>query len=324
MGAGDFSVYQAKERAAVSVRYGDARVTSAAPPTAGGLTMGEILEVVEPLKLRQYGAGSGEALHRFTEATRLAYQDRYAYIGDSDVVQVPAHGLLDPAFAAERRALIDPAKANGHPTPGDPWPHEPGGRPAGAAADGASSGREGPHTTHFTVVDKWGNIASVTSTIEDVFGSGILVPGRGIMLNNELTDFDFRPGGPNEVGPHKRPRSSMAPTILERGGQPFAAYGSPGGPTITTTATEVTLDLLEYGMTLPEAVAAPRTFAADYPGVAWEAGTPAAALDLLRQRGDQPDAAPSVIGNVQGAWRDPAGWHGVADHRDGDGGVAYA
>jgi gamma-glutamyltranspeptidase/glutathione hydrolase len=144
------------------------------------------------------------------------------------------------------------------------------------------------------------------------------------MLNNELTDFDFAPGGPNEVGPHKRPRSSMAPTILSRDGKPFAAYGSPGGPTITTTVTEITLDLLEFGMTLPDAVAAPRVFSADYPHVTWEQGVPAASLEVLRQRGDQPDALPIPIGNVQGVWLDGAGWHGVADHRDGVGGVVLA
>jgi gamma-glutamyltranspeptidase / glutathione hydrolase len=315
----DLREYKSIQREPIGLEYRDHRVVSFPPPSAGGLTMLEMLGILEPLDLRSKGHNSADALHLMIEAMHLAYQDRFAYIGDSDVVDVPMRGLLSPAFHDERRSLIDPLRANPDPRPGDPWKHE--GQPSG---DGrAFEPDSSTHTTHFVVVDGWGNIASVTTTIEAVFGTGMVVPGYGFFLNNELTDFDFTPGGPNQVGPHKRPRSSMTPTIVFQGDRPMFALGSPGGATITTTVLQVLLNVLEFKMALPDAVAAPRIFSATYPDVTWESGLDDEVRTELGSRGHRFVDDPGRIGNVQAALWVDGSWQGVADNRAGQGGVEY-
>jgi gamma-glutamyltranspeptidase / glutathione hydrolase len=279
----------------------------------------EMLGILEPLDLAAKGHNTADTLHLMIEAMHLAYQDRYAYIGDADFVDVPVTGLLHPAFHAERRALIDPAQANRDPQPGNPRKYED----PGASSQEAASADSSVHTTHFVVVDGWGNIATVTTTIESVFGTGMVVPGYGFLLNNEMTDFDFQPGGPNSVAPYKRPRSSMTPTIVMDTSGPIFALGSPGGPTITTTVMQVLLNVLEHGMSLEEAVKAPRIYSATYPSVRWEVGIDASVRGALAARGHQPDAVGGRIGNVQSALFVGSGWIGVADTRAGQGGVEY-
>ncbi|HEX9817147.1 MAG TPA: gamma-glutamyltransferase, partial [Candidatus Thermoplasmatota archaeon] len=206
----DLRKYEAKVREPLELEYNGHRVVSFPPASAGGLTMLEMLGILEPFELGKKGHNSADTLHLMIEAMHLAYQDRYAYIGDADVVDVPIRGLLSPAFHAARRVLIDPARANDDPSPGDPRKHD--GSQGGV--DPAYARDSSVHTTHYVVVDGWGNIATVTTTIESVFGTGMVVPGFGFLLNNEMTDFDFRPGGPNSVAPNKRPRSSMTPTLV--------------------------------------------------------------------------------------------------------------
>jgi gamma-glutamyltranspeptidase/glutathione hydrolase len=199
------------------------------------------------------------ALHDYLEASRLAFADRNAYVGDPAFVDVPLRGLLSRSFAAERAALVGEQALVSPVAPGDP---RDDGRPVGPT-DQVSAARAGS-TTHLTVSDRAGNVVSYTFTIEQAGGNGIVVPGYGFLLNNELTDFNLNADGSstpteaNSVRGGKRPRSSIAPTIVLRDGRPLLAVGSPGGATIITTVLQILLDRLDFGMSLPDAIAAPR------------------------------------------------------------------
>jgi gamma-glutamyltranspeptidase/glutathione hydrolase len=201
-----------------------------------------------------------DVLHHYLEATALAFADRAKYVGDPAYVNPPTEGLLDDAFAADRAACIDPDQAATKPVPAGTVSSSYDG-----VCDAASAGRTDPDTenlstTHLTTADRWGNVVSYTLTIEQTGGSGIVVPGRGFLLNNELTDFTavYDEADPNRIQPGKRPRSSMSPTIVLRHGRPVLVIGSPGGSTIITTVLQVLINRLDLGMSLPDAVAAPR------------------------------------------------------------------
>jgi len=234
------------------------------PPSSGGLTLLQMLGMLERFPLgdpaRGYGFGSPQSLHVMIEAMRLAFADRAAWIGDDDFVPVPRKGLLNPDYLATRAALIHASQRMETPLAGDPTPWDTAVRSSKPALTRAES----PHTTHFSIVDRWGNVVSYTSTIEATWGSGITVPGYGFLLNNELTDFNFMPAadtasdGANDLAPGKRPRSSMAPMLLFKDGRFVAAYGSPGGATIINSVLNVTLNLIDHGMTMQQAIAAPR------------------------------------------------------------------
>jgi gamma-glutamyltranspeptidase/glutathione hydrolase len=178
------------------------------------------------------------ALHYFLEASRFSFADRNAYLADPDFEDVPLAELLSDGFADDRRALITDIAAASPVPPGDPLSRE---------------------TTHLVVSDRTGTVVSYTFTIESTGGNGIVVPGRGFLLNNELTDFNFDSlTHPNRADGGKRPRSSMSPTIVLNGGRPFLAVGSPGGSMIITTVLQVLLERLDLGATLPRAIASPR------------------------------------------------------------------
>ncbi|HYY45953.1 MAG TPA: gamma-glutamyltransferase [Candidatus Angelobacter sp.] len=245
----DLADYDVVDREPVATSYRGLTIAGMGPPSSGGSTIGEALNILEGFDLG--GMSRVQALHRYLESTRLAYADRNAYLGDPDVVDVPLTGLLSKDFAAQRRALIGPTAATSPVAPGNPYPFQ-------EDAQSADSDREGPSTTHLTVADRWGNFVSYTFTIEQIGGSGMVVPGRGFLLNNELTDFEPVPGRANSPGPGKRPRSSMSPTIVFLGGRPVLALGSPGGSTIITTVLQILLNKLDFGMSLPNAIAAPR------------------------------------------------------------------
>ena len=236
----DLHTYTAPERAPTHVNYRGLDVYSMGPPSSGGSTVGEALNILEGYDL---GSMTREAaLHYYLEASRYSFADRNAYLADPAYYDVPLSGLLSEQYAAERRALIKDTAAPGAVPPGDPYPYE-----------GSET------TTHLTTSDRSGNVVSYTFTIESTGGAGLVVPGFGFLLNNELTDFNFdSTTHPNRVEGGKRPRSSMAPTILTRGGQPFLAVGSPGGATIITTVLQILLDRLDLGMSLPQAIADPR------------------------------------------------------------------
>ena len=237
MTAGDLASYQAISRAPTDVRYRGYEIFSMGPPSSGGSTVGEALKILEGFDL---GAlPRGQALYLMLEASKLAYADRNRYLGDPDFVSVPLQGLLSDAYAAQRRALIGATALPVPVAPGDPSPFN-------------------SSTTHLTVSDRFGNVVSYTFTIEQIGGSGIVVPGHGFLLNNELTDFNFVTGTANSPAGGKRPRSSMSPTIVLKDGKPILALGSPGGASIITTVLQILLERLDLGRTLPGAIATAR------------------------------------------------------------------
>jgi gamma-glutamyltranspeptidase/glutathione hydrolase len=250
----DLRRYRARERAATRVGYRGLDVYGMGPPSSGGTTVGEALNILEGFDLR---AGTrADALHRFIEASRLAFADRNAYVADPFFFDVPVRGLLSDSFAAERRALIGPAAANAAVAAGNPYDNQGTAAPAAQASASIERNRS---TTHLVVSDRDGNVVSYTFTIESTGGSGIVVPKYGFLLNNELTDFNFdSTTHPNRVQGGKRPRSSMAPTIVLRDGRPVLAVGSPGGSTIITTVLQIVADRLGRQTPLPQALAAPR------------------------------------------------------------------
>ncbi|MGY1690794.1 gamma-glutamyltransferase [Geodermatophilus sp. SYSU D01105] len=258
--AADLAAYDAPVRTPTRVDYRGLAVHGMAPPSSGGSTVGEALNVLEHLPLGSLPRAT--ALHAYLEASALSFADRNAFVGDPDAVPVPLDELLSEGFAAERACLLDLGRALPRPVaPGSP-DGEYGPCPA-PAGEPARAGAEGPSTTHLTVADAAGNVASYTLTIEQTGGSGITVPGRGFLLNNELTDFTFTPSDParpepNLPGPGKRPRSSMAPTIVLQDGEPLMALGSPGGATIITTVLQTLVGRVDLGLDLAEAIAAPR------------------------------------------------------------------
>ena len=237
MTAGDLASYQAISRAPTDVRYRGYEIFSMGPPSSGGSTVGEALKILEGFDL---GAlPRAQALYLMLEASKLAYADRNRYLGDPDFVSVPLQGLLSDAYAAQRRALIGATALPVPVAPGDPSPFN-------------------SSTTHLTVSDRFGNVVSYTFTIEQIGGSGIVVPRRGFLLNNELTDFNFVTGTANSPAGGKRPRSSMSPTIVLKDGKPILALGSPGGASIITTVLQILLERLDLGRTLPGAIATAR------------------------------------------------------------------
>ncbi len=253
----DLADYDVIEREPTHVGYRGLDVYGMAPPSSGGSTVGEALNILERSDLS--GMSTADALHHYLEASALAFADRNAYVGDSDFIDVPLDELLSDGFAGERACQIDPNQALAKPVaPGQPDGDYSGCADAGTAAPEAD--HEGLSTTHLSVMDKWGNVVAYTLTIEQTGGSGITVPGRGFLLNNELTDFStvYNENDPNRIDGGKRPRSSMAPTIVLRDGAPWLAVGSPGGSTIITTVLQTLVNRIDLGMTLPEAVAAPR------------------------------------------------------------------
>jgi gamma-glutamyltranspeptidase / glutathione hydrolase len=256
----DLATYRAIPRTPTHLRYEGLDVLGMGPPSSGGTTVGESLNILSNFHLS--AADPVQSLHFYLESTRLAYADRNRYVGDPDQVDVPTDQLLSEGFAKERACLINPLHAATSPVP----PGSPDGdyqsctRPSGAAQ---AEPVEGQNTTNLVTADRWGNVVAYTLTIEQTGGSGIVLPGRGFLLNNELTDFNFAPTqgtapDPNLPAPGKRPRSSMSPTIVLRDGQPFLAAGSPGGASIITTVLQVLLNRLDLGMSLPQAIAAPR------------------------------------------------------------------
>jgi gamma-glutamyltranspeptidase / glutathione hydrolase len=258
MTSADVRRYTAPLRAPTHVSYRGLDVYGMAPPSSGGSTVGEALNILEGFDMST--PDRALALHRYLEASRLSYADRNRWVGDPDFVQVPLDGLLSKGFASERRCLIGPTAASSPVAPGDPFPPFD---TTCSGTNGSRAGTEGTSTNHLTVVDRVGNVVAYTSTIEQIAGSAIAVPGWGFLLNNELTDFDPAPPAngtpdPNLPAGGKRPRSSMSPTIVLQDGRPKLTVGSPGGATIITTVLQILLNRLDFGMTLPDAIAAPR------------------------------------------------------------------
>ena len=247
----DLAGYQARERKPVECDYRGYHVVSAPPPSSGGTTLCEILNILEGYPLHDLGFRSAQAVHFQIEAMRRAYRDRNAYLGDPDFIDNPVDKLIDKHYAEALRAGIDPARA------GISNDLLPGLGP-----------EEGHNTTHYSIADRYGNAVSVTYTLNDWFGAHLVVPGTGVLLNNEMDDFTVKLGVPNlyglvqgaanSIAPGKRPLSSMTPTILTRAGKPVFVTGTPGGSRIITSVLHSILNVVDYGMNAQEALDAPR------------------------------------------------------------------
>ncbi len=328
----DLARYRVVIRSPIEGFYREFRIASMPPPSSGGVTVMQILKMMERFPIGEFGFGSAPALHVFIEASRLAFADRARWMGDTDFVTLPTAGLLSDAYLKPRSARIslDRALSGDEVTAGDP-------RAPGASRVNAGwlpsmvhlADEEGRNTTHFTVADRLGNIVSYTSTIESAWGTGLMVPGFGFMLNNELTDFNreptFNPApdrydpGANDVAPGKRPRSSMAPTMLFLGDKPVAAFGSPGGSSIISTVAQMVSNLIDHRLTVQEAVDAPRLRQTTVNTAAGrtrlESGFSPSAIHRLTALGHS-FQAPEVIGSVQAVVIGRDGLqYGAADRR---------
>jgi len=247
----DLDQYKTREMAPVECNYRGYGVVSAPPPSSGGVVICEILNILEGYPLKELGFRSAQSVHYQIEAMRHAYMDRNSYLGDPDFVKNPLARLLDKDYAAKIRAVIDPNKAGVSKDikPGVP-PHE------------------GSNTTHYSIVDKWGNAVSVTYTLNDWFGAKVTAAKTGVILNNEMDDFTAKIGVPNLYGlvqgeanaiaPGKRPLSSMSPTIVTKDGKPVMVVGTPGGSRIITAVLHTIINVIDYGMNVQEAVDAPK------------------------------------------------------------------
>ena len=247
----DLDQYKTREMAPVECNYRGYGVVSAPPPSSGGVVICEILNILEGYPLKELGFRSAQSVHYQIEAMRHAYVDRNSYLGDPDFVKNPLARLLDKGYAAQIRAVIDPAKA------GVSKDIKPGVAP-----------HEGSNTTHYSIVDKWGNAVSVTYTLNDWFGAKVTAAKTGVILNNEMDDFTSKIGVPNLYGlvqgeanaiaPGKRPLSSMSPTIVTKDGKPVMVVGTPGGSRIITAVLHTIINVIDYGMNAQEAVDAPK------------------------------------------------------------------
>lgn len=248
----DLKNYQAKERVPLRTKYRGHEIITMPPPSSGGIALIEMLNILSRYDLKAMGFNSSRELHIKAEAMRRAFADRSEFLGDADFVKVPVAGLTSPKYADKVAATINLNKAS----------------TSQQIKHGKPTAYESTETTHFTVVDKDGNVASNTYTLNGSFGSFATVEGTGILLNNEMDDFAAKPGMPNMYGliqseknavaARKRPLSAMTPTIVLKDGKLWFALGSPGGPTIINTVLQTLINVIDHGMTMQQAVDAPR------------------------------------------------------------------
>jgi gamma-glutamyltranspeptidase / glutathione hydrolase len=318
----DLAAYQPAVRQPTVGSYRGYTIKAMSPPSSGGLTLLQMLKMLERFPIgdagQGWGFGSLKTANVMADAMRIAFADRSQWMADADFVPVPSKGLLDATYVGQRGAAIVPGqRLQPNPQPGDPRLYDSAGvKPATRLAVAEPVTGPGETTTHFSVVDKWGNLVSYTNTIESSHGIGVFAGykradgsfrSHGFLLNNELTDFNTTPstnpytGGPgfNDVQAGKRPRSSMTPAmIFSPDGTPLVAYGSPGGATIINSVLNVTLNLIDHGMSLQQAIDAPRlSVTSANPTISVEAGFPAATVDALRALGYTVSTA--EIGSVQ-------------------------
>ncbi|TPE62641.1 gamma-glutamyltransferase [Sandaracinobacter neustonicus] len=309
--AADLAAYRVGDRKPLCRPYRQWRVCTMGPPSSGGIAVLQILLQLERFDLKSLGADNLLSQHLFAESQRLAYADREAYGADADFAPVPVEGLLSPGYIKARSALIHIERA---------MAEAPAGTPKGLPKRKPQRLADVPSTSHLAAADRAGNVATLTSTIEGPYGSGLVA--AGIVLNNQLTDFDFAPvradGEPafNAVQPGKRPRSSMAPVIVfDRRGKPLAAFGAAGGATIIAQVAKAVIAHLDWGLSVEDALAAPQIIA-DRSGLRYEAGTrleeQAAGLKALGHQNVRAAMLP-LKGN--GLARVPGGWRGAADPR---------
>ncbi|MYM65894.1 gamma-glutamyltransferase [Pseudoduganella sp. FT55W] len=301
----DLANYEARLRQSVHSTYRGYDLYGMPLPSSGGVAVAEALNILEGYDLKSLPRAKAE--HLYLEASRLAFADRNAYLADPEFVDAPVAGLLNKDYAARRRELINPEQASAHAPAGDPYPFQDDvSVPLRPNANKLIA--EGAHTTHLTVSDKDGNIVSYTYTIESWGGSGIVVPGYGFLLNNEMTDFDFSGPAPNVPEAGKRPRSSMSPTIAFKNGKPAFTIGSPGGATIITTVLQTIFNYVDLGMSMPDAVNAPRLSERNGLATDIEPGFPGSAqAQALEKTGQHWNKTPEEIGAANALVFNPDG-----------------
>jgi gamma-glutamyltranspeptidase / glutathione hydrolase len=316
MTAADLARYRAVWRDPVRFAYRGHEVISMPPPSSGGVTLAATLKILEGYDLRALGYLSPEHVHLFTEATRRAYADRNAYLGDPDFVPQPTARMASEAYAAERRGTIDRARAS---------------RSADVRPGLGPVPSEGENTTHYSIVDERGNAVAVTTTINSLYGSLVTVEGAGFLLNNEMDDFTAKPGVPNQFGlvqgranavrPGARMLSAMTPTIvLDPRGGVLLVTGTPGGSTIITTVAQIVSNVVDFRMDVATATAAPRLHHQHLPDTLRfeHRGLAPATVERLRAMGHAVQERPGYQGDVQSILVLPGGYQsGVADPRRG-------
>ena len=309
----DLKAYKVVERQPIIGDYRGYKVVTMPPPSSGGVHLIEILNMLEHYPIKEDGVNSAKNIHHMAESMKLAYADRSEYLGDPDFVKIPVTGLTSKAYANERVKTIDDNKARLSSTikPGKPQPYE------------------SDQTTHFSVMDKAGNAAAVTYTLNLNFGSGIVVEGTGILLNNEMDDFSVKPGVPNAFGlvggtanaieAKKRPLSSMTPTIVMKNNKPWLVTGSPGGARIITTVLQSVVNTIDHEMNPAEAIITPRVHHQWLPDeLRVEEGISPDTIKLLQDKGHKV-VTKAPMGRIQIIQADDSGFYGYSDPRNPDG-----
>jgi len=305
----DLQEYQPQLREPVKGSYRGFDIYSMSPPSSGGAHIVQILNMLEGYPIGEYGHNSAKTIHLMAEAMKRAYADRAEYLGDTDFVTVPLKGITAKEYAKELAKSIDIDKATVSKTlgAGNPVPYESN------------------ETTHFSIVDKWGNAVSNTYTINFSYGSGIAVPGAGFLLNNEMDDFSAKPGvanaygllggAANKVEPQKRMLSSMSPTIVMKDGKNYLVTGSPGGSRIITTTLQVLMNVIDHGMNIQAAVSAPRIHHQWLPDeIRVEQGISPDTVALLQSKGHKV-VQKSAMGAIQSIMVGEEAFYGAADPR---------
>ncbi len=317
----DLAAYRAIERPPVIGTYHGYEIVSMGPPSSGGILLIQMLNLLEQYDLTVSGFASARTTAFMAEAMKLAYADRAEFLGDADFYPVPTAKLISKSYANERRKLIDSNAA----------------KPSSAVSHGALQLQEHNETTHYSVIDRWGNAVSVTTTVNDWFGSGIIVDGAGFLLNTEMDDFSAKPGSPNMFGvtgseanaiqPQKRILSSMTPTIVSKDGKPYLIAGSPGGPTIITTVLQVILNVIDHHMNIQQAVDAPRIHHQWLPDTLLyeKSGLTDEVVLKLKHLGFKPIERNGTQGNVEAILIDPKTglYDGVSDRRGNGAAAGY-
>ena len=284
----DFADYRIHLREPVRGTYRGYEIVSVAPTSSGGTAIIEILNILEAFDVASLGFGTAEGVHVLAEAMKIAFADRFEYLGDPAFVEVPVGALTDKGYAAARRDEIDPSQAREY-SYGNPSLY------VGESAD----------TTHLTTADAEGNVVSTTQTIHAVFGSKVTTPGTGMLLNNTMNIFDPHPGNANSIAPGKRMVSSMSPTIVMKDGKPFMALGTPGATRIFPSVLQAIVNVIDHGMTLQEAVEAPRIWTQGQ-ALEVEPGVADGVREGLRAKGHDVEITPRVAGGMNGVMFDHA------------------
>lgn len=314
----DLAAYRVAERPAIRSRYRDYEYISMPPPSSGGVHIAQMLNILEQYDIRAMGYGSADSIHLMTEAMKLAYSDRSQYLGDPDFFDVPVQELTSRDYARRQSAGISRRKA----------------RPSKRIRPGQVPLAESPSTTHLSVMDAEGNAVVLTTTLNFSYGSGIVIRGTGMLMNNEMADFSAKAGAPNAFGllggeanqiePAKRPLSSMAPSMLLRDGKPYLLTGSPGGSRILTTVLQMIVNLVDFEMNVAEATASPRFHHQWLPDRLYmEEGFSPDTIRILKARGHTIVDSQSM-GSLQSILYEAGYFYGASDSRRPEAGAVPA